>query len=83
MHILEFRTDEPLMNDVMLTLAALLVRTEFCKKVEDAGGLELIHNVLIDFHDNDVSIKFLGLVYLSVVLNFQYFSFAETYKAVL
>lgn len=44
------------MNDVMLTLAALLVRTEFCKKVEDAGGLELIKNVLVDFHDNDVSL---------------------------
>lgn len=58
--ILEFRTDEPLMNDVLLTLAALLVRTEFCKKVEDAGGLELIHNVLIDFHGNDVSMQAVG-----------------------
>lgn len=51
----EFKNDEPLMSDVMLTLSALLVRTEFCKKVEDAGGLDLIRNVLIDFRDNDVS----------------------------
>lgn len=43
------------MNDLMLTLSALLVRAEFCKKVEEAGALELIKDVMKDFHDNEVS----------------------------
>lgn len=43
------------MNDLMLTLSALLVRAEFCKQVEEAGALELIKDVMKDFHDNEVS----------------------------
>lgn len=43
----------------MLTLSALLVRTEFCKKVEEAGALLLIKDVMKDFHDNEVRIGFL------------------------
>lgn len=54
--IAEHKTDEPLMNDLMLTLSALLVRAEFCKKVEEAGALELIKDVMKDFHDNEVCI---------------------------
>lgn len=69
----EFKTDEPLMNDLMLTLSALLVRTEFCKKVEEAGGLELIKDVMKDFHDNEV--RFVITICMVTTL---LFSFAET-----
>ena len=44
-----FRTDEALMNDLLLTVASLLVRTEFCKKVEDAGGLTTISDAMKNF----------------------------------
>lgn len=57
--IVEHKNDEPLMNDLMLTLSALLVRAEFCKKVEEAGALDLIKDVMKDFHDNEVCITFL------------------------
>lgn len=42
------------MNDLMLTLSAILVRAEFCKKVQEAGGLELIQDVMTKFLDNEV-----------------------------
>lgn len=38
--------DEGIVSDLLITLASLLVRNEFCKKVEDAGGLQLIHSVM-------------------------------------
>lgn len=46
------------MNDVMLTLSALLVRAEFCKKVEDAGGIEIIINTMKTFIHNEVRLCF-------------------------
>lgn len=52
------------MNDLMLTVSALLVRAEFCKEVEEAGGLELIRDVMRDFHDNEVYL----LVYVKRLL---------------
>lgn len=44
------------MSDLMLTLSSLLVRNEFCKKVEDAGGLEMIKDVMITFQEKEVSV---------------------------
>ncbi|CAH2005888.1 unnamed protein product [Acanthoscelides obtectus] len=41
-----FKHDETLMTDLMLTLCSLMVRAEFCKKVDDAGGLNLLRDVL-------------------------------------
>lgn len=38
----------------MITISSLLVRNEFCKKVEDAGGLNVIKEAMIMFHDKDV-----------------------------
>ncbi|XP_018573410.1 armadillo repeat-containing protein 6 homolog [Anoplophora glabripennis] len=44
-----FRHDEQLICDLMQTFSVLLVRTEFCKKVVDAGGLDLIKEVITAF----------------------------------
>ncbi|CAG9766295.1 unnamed protein product [Ceutorhynchus assimilis] len=44
-----FRGEEQLNLDIIVTLTALMVRAEFCKKVEDAGGLELIKTVMETF----------------------------------
>lgn len=45
------------MNDIMLTISSLIVRTEFCKKVEDAGGLKVIKGAMIDFEDKEKIMK--------------------------
>lgn len=50
-----FKTEETVVNDIILTVSTLLVRTEFCKKVEDAGGLELMRDIMQSFISNEVS----------------------------
>lgn len=42
------------MYDLMLTLSALIVRTEFCKKLEDAGGLTVVQEAMERFQHSDV-----------------------------
>lgn len=37
----------------MLTLSSLIVRTEFCKKVEDAGGLKVIKDAMVNFENKE------------------------------
>lgn len=37
----------------MLTLAALIVRNEFCQNVHDAGGLQFILEVMIDHPESE------------------------------
>lgn len=41
-----------MLGDLMLTLATLIVRNEFCQTVQDAGGLQFIINVMIDYPDS-------------------------------
>ncbi|KRT79212.1 Armadillo repeat containing protein [Oryctes borbonicus] len=53
----KFKHDNAVINDLLLTLSSLLVRTEFCKKVEDAGGIQIIHEAMNDFKDNDKIVK--------------------------
>ncbi|KAG5896749.1 hypothetical protein JTB14_031729 [Gonioctena quinquepunctata] len=48
-----FKQDEPLINDLMLTISALMVRTEFCQKVQDAGGLEMIREAMDNFPESE------------------------------
>ncbi|KAJ8978531.1 hypothetical protein NQ317_000903 [Molorchus minor] len=45
--------EEYLVTDLLRTLSALLVRDEFCKKVEDAGCLDVMVNVIQHFVAND------------------------------
>ncbi|KAG8040585.1 hypothetical protein G9C98_002581 [Cotesia typhae] len=37
----------------MVTLASLVVRNEYCQDVEDAGGLTLILNIMINHPDTE------------------------------
>lgn len=53
----KFKHDSAVINDLLLTLSALLVRTEFCKKVEDAGGIQIIHEAMNNFKNNDKIVK--------------------------
>lgn len=50
-------TDEPLVGDLLSTISALLVRTEFCKIVEEAGGLDAVKHAMLVFQDNDKIMK--------------------------
>jgi len=53
----KFKADQQLMNELLMTLVALLVRTEFCKKVEEAGGIEIIKSALIEFGNSDAIVR--------------------------
>ncbi|XP_033341425.1 armadillo repeat-containing protein 6 homolog [Megalopta genalis] len=49
----KYRKDKEVVGDVMITLAALIVRNEFCQEVEDAGGLKFVIDVMIDYPDSE------------------------------
>ncbi|CAH0550317.1 unnamed protein product [Brassicogethes aeneus] len=51
------QNDEKLVFELMNTISALMVRSEFCQKVETAGGLELIKKVLTLFSNNEKIVK--------------------------
>jgi hypothetical protein len=53
----KYKTDDALVNDLMLTISALLVRTEFCVQVEESGGIEVIHEVMTNFTKNEKIIR--------------------------
>ena len=44
-----------MVSDLILTLNALIVRNEFCQKVEEAGGITFIMDVFVNFPDNEVN----------------------------
>lgn len=47
--LIEYKKKDPgLVGHLMITLAALIVRNEFCEEVADAGGLDCIVEVLVD-----------------------------------
>lgn len=48
-----FKKDAKVVGDLMITLAALIVRNEFCQEVEDAGGLKFILDIMTDHPDSE------------------------------
>ncbi|XP_017888263.1 armadillo repeat-containing protein 6 homolog [Ceratina calcarata] len=48
-----YRKDKGVVGDLMITLAALIVRNEFCQEVEDAGGLKFVVDVMIEYPDSE------------------------------
>lgn len=53
----KYKNDEELINDLLLTISAIVVRNEFCTDVEDAGGLDFVLNALNDFMHNQKIIR--------------------------
>ncbi|XP_015109574.1 armadillo repeat-containing protein 6 homolog [Diachasma alloeum] len=49
----KFKGDVGVVGDLMLTMASLIVRNEFCQDVEDAGGLTFILDVMINHPDTE------------------------------
>lgn len=39
---------------MLVTIPALLVRTEFCEKFVEVGGLKVLKDLMVTFYDNDV-----------------------------
>jgi hypothetical protein len=50
----EFKDDKETVSEVILTLTALIVRNEFCQKVEEAGGITFIMDVFVSYPDSEV-----------------------------
>ncbi|CAL7946401.1 unnamed protein product [Xylocopa violacea] len=48
-----YKKDRGVVGDLMITLAALIVRNEFCQEVEEAGGLKFVIDVMIDYPDSE------------------------------
>ncbi|XP_043525596.1 armadillo repeat-containing protein 6 homolog [Frieseomelitta varia] len=49
----KYKKDKGVVGDLIITLAALIVRNEFCQEVEDAGGLKFVIDVMIDYPDSE------------------------------
>jgi hypothetical protein len=48
----KFKGNEDVLAEIMLTIAALTVRNEFCVTVEEAGGIPLIMDAMVEFPDS-------------------------------
>lgn len=48
----KFKDDSDLLAELMLTIAALTVRNEYCQTIADAGGLTLIMDAMVEFQDS-------------------------------
>lgn len=42
-----------IVGDLMITIAALIVKNEFCQEVKDAGALDFIFNIMVDYPDSE------------------------------
>lgn len=47
-----FKNDQEVIAELMLTIAALTVRNEFCVTVEEAGGLKFIMDAMVEYPDS-------------------------------
>lgn len=47
----EYKTERSIVGDLMLTIAALLVRHEFCQFVDEANGLKYILDIMVEYPD--------------------------------
>lgn len=50
--MIKFKDNPDLLAELMLAIAALTVRNEFCQTIAEAGGLTLIMDAMVEFHDN-------------------------------
>jgi hypothetical protein len=42
-------------NELLKTLGALVVREEFCREVEEAGGLTVLLEMMLTYPDDEVN----------------------------
>jgi armadillo repeat-containing protein 6 len=48
----KFKQNPDILSELMLTIASIAVRNEFCVTVAEAGGLTLIMDAMVEFHDS-------------------------------
>ena len=61
-------SDEAVLGEIFATLGRLAVRNEFCQRIADLGGLQLMLTVMKENLDNKV---ILFIIFMSIALNFQ------------
>uniref|UniRef100_A0A1B6MQ43 Armadillo repeat-containing protein 6 n=1 Tax=Graphocephala atropunctata TaxID=36148 RepID=A0A1B6MQ43_9HEMI len=49
----KYKSDKTLVLELLLTINSLIVRNEFCAKVEEAGGIVFAIDVLTEYPDNE------------------------------
>ncbi|XP_049544373.1 armadillo repeat-containing protein 6 homolog [Anopheles darlingi] len=47
-----FKSDQDIVCELILTIASLTVRNEFCQTVEEAGGLKFLLDAMVEFDDS-------------------------------
>ncbi|KAJ8934298.1 hypothetical protein NQ318_005476 [Aromia moschata] len=52
-----YQQDETMIAEIMMTITALLVREEFCQKLEDAGAFEIIKAIMTQFESHEKILK--------------------------
>ncbi|XP_053687584.1 armadillo repeat-containing protein 6 homolog [Sabethes cyaneus] len=50
--LFKYKSDQDLVCELLLTIAALTVRNEFCQVVEDAGGIKFIMDAMVEYSDS-------------------------------
>ena len=48
----KFKDNQDVLSELMLTIASLTVRNEFCQSIAEAGGLTLIMDAMVEFQDS-------------------------------
>ncbi|CRK96437.1 CLUMA_CG009853, isoform A, partial [Clunio marinus] len=48
----KFKSNPDMLSELMLTIASLTVRNEFCEMIADAGGITLIMDAMVEFQDS-------------------------------
>ncbi|XP_055534284.1 armadillo repeat-containing protein 6 homolog [Wyeomyia smithii] len=50
--LFKYKSDQDLICELLLTIASLTVRNEFCQVVEDAGGIKFIMDAMVEYCDS-------------------------------
>jgi hypothetical protein len=56
------KDDLETVNELLSTLGALVVREEFCREVEECGGISIILDIMVTYPDDEVSLFSSNLV---------------------
>lgn len=51
----DFKGDKETLSELILTLTGLIVRSEFCQRVEEAGGITFVMDVFVSYPDSEVN----------------------------
>lgn len=59
----EYKTDRKVLTAILQALIAIIVRNEYCQHFAEAGGLELLRDILLENTDDEVC-HYISLLYI-------------------